>query len=96
MGTKENDRNQFTSLDHIIVRRVLKRMPRFLSQIITMRFWWNYSLLDIAEEFGISELDADRLIERGLREIRNECLQTPAFSRSIDQALTQVYEQAIA
>lgn len=96
MGTKGNDRNQFTMLDHMIARRALKRMPLFLAEIITMRFWRNYSLLDIAEELGISELDADRLLERGLLEIRNECLQTPAFSRSIDRALTQAYEQAIA
>lgn len=94
MGTKEDDRNQFTMLDHIIVRRALKRMPIFLTEIINMRFWRNYSLLDIAEELGISELDAERLLERGLRDIRDECLQTPAFSRSIDRAIRSQFSDA--
>ncbi|MGE0633880.1 MAG: sigma factor-like helix-turn-helix DNA-binding protein [Pseudobdellovibrionaceae bacterium] len=75
--------NQFTPADHIIVRTAVKRLPGLLLQIMALRFWQNRSIVEVAEEIGISVKNVEDGITQALRILREECLRCPAFSRSL-------------
>ena len=76
-------KNQFTVTDHIIVRAAVKRLPGLLFQIMELRFWRNYSIVEVAAEIGISVRNVEDGIAQACRILREECLRCPLFSRSL-------------
>ena len=77
----------FTSNDYAIVRAAVRRLPGLLAKVIELRFWQQYSVLEISEILGISEADVNSAIHRSYQVLREECLKHPAFSRSVCAAL---------
>jgi DNA-directed RNA polymerase specialized sigma24 family protein len=75
--------NIFTNIDHVIVRSAVRRLPGLLSEIMAMRFWQNNSVVEIAQELGVSVRTVDEAITNAIRILREECLRNPGFSRSL-------------
>lgn len=83
MKTKKKVENIFSDMDHMIVRAAVKRLPGLLSEVMTLRFWQNYSVAEIADEIGVSMKTVDEAILNAGRMLREECLRNPIFSRSL-------------
>ena len=83
MEYEKKMKDQFTAIDHLIVKTAVKRLPLLLSNIMALRFWHNYSIVEIADEIGIPTRVVEEGITHAFRILRQECLMSPAFSRSI-------------
>lgn len=90
MGANSDDsgcEKKFTSTDYAIVRSAVRKLPGVLAKVIELRFWQHYTVLEISEILGISEIDVNSAINRSYLALRDECLRNPVFSRSLCSAL---------
>lgn len=83
MEAERKQKDHFTAIDHLIVKMAVKRLPTLLSNIMALRFWHNYSVIEIADEIGIPTKVVEDGIAHAFRLLRQECLMSPAFSRSL-------------
>ena len=83
MDADKKQKNHFTAIDHLIVKMAVKRLPTLLSSIMALRFRNNYSVVEIADEIGITTEVVEDSIANAFRILRRECLMSPAFSRSL-------------
>jgi DNA-directed RNA polymerase specialized sigma24 family protein len=83
MEQKQQDKNIFTSTDHLLVRNAVCKLPGLLAHITALRFWQNYSIIEIAVEIGVSVKIVEDSLKRAFRILREECLRNPVFSRSL-------------
>jgi DNA-directed RNA polymerase specialized sigma24 family protein len=80
---KEQQRNIFSPTDHMIVRSAVRGLPGLLSQVMIMRFWENRSIVEIADDMGVTVKTIELAILKSFRILRDECLRNPTFSRSL-------------
>lgn len=78
--------NLFTPTDHAIVRASVASLPRFLAEIIEMRFWHQMTIVEIAIGLGRSVLSVEAALSQATQILREECLRQPAFSRATNYA----------
>lgn len=96
MEVRNQIQNRFTTTDHLIVRTAVKRLPTLLSEVMALRFWQNYSILEIADEIGVSDKIVEIAITQAIRTLREECLICPAFSRSLHAEIQAARLQSVA
>lgn len=76
---------KFTAVDIKILRSALSKLPLCERHMIILRFWENYSIEEIAEEFGMDWNSVDSIIERTLKHLKRICLNDPKFSFNCEQ-----------
>ena len=96
MKIEKKQKNHFTAIDHLIVKMAIKRLPTLLSNILSLRFWHNYSIAEIADEIGIPTRTVEHGIVTAFRILRSECLMSPAFSRSLHAEVQAVQLHSVA
>jgi len=74
--------SEFTELDYGIVRALLRKLPLRQRYALTLKFWNEYSIGEIAKTLHISWHEANEIIEAGLNGLKDACLLQPAFSRN--------------
>lgn len=72
----------FTETDYLIAREVIRDISDRDFKIVYLRFWENYSILEIAALLGMSWRAVDRRLECAMRLIKEKCLSAPGFSRN--------------
>lgn len=96
MEAEKKQKNQFTAIDHLIVKTAVRRLPTLLSNIMALRFWHNYTVIEIADEIGIPTRVVEDGITNAFRILRRECLMSPAFSRSLYAEVQAVRLRSVA
>ncbi|MFI5843465.1 sigma-70 family RNA polymerase sigma factor [Catenuloplanes sp. NPDC051500] len=56
--------------DRAAMRRLLERMPQRDRRMLALRFWGNFTQAEIAEQFGVSQMQISRLLARSLSWLR--------------------------
>lgn len=73
---------KFNKNDISIIREALRDLPIIEWHILYLRFWENFSILEIAESLEMKWEEVDQTIEKLLAELKEHCLNDPTFSRS--------------
>jgi len=74
--------SEFTNLDKKIVVALLRKLPLKQRVALTLRFWHNFEILEVANKINVSWDEADQLIESGLEKLKSFCLEQPLFSKA--------------
>jgi len=74
--------SKFTEIDYGIVRALLRKLPAKQRYAITLKFWNEYSIDEIAKTLRISWHEANEIIEDGLSRLKDACMLQPAFSKN--------------
>ena len=72
---------RFSLEDEVIVRSLLKQLPKKQRKAIILRFWEGYLIEEVATKLKISWREADKLITTGLLKIKKECMAHPRSSK---------------
>ena len=73
----------FSVEDQIIACLLLMKLRARQRQAVTLRFWHNCSILEIARSLGVTWDEADRMIKDALARLKEQCLAHPHFSRGM-------------
>ncbi|MGB9033964.1 MAG: sigma-70 family RNA polymerase sigma factor, partial [Paeniglutamicibacter sp.] len=68
----EDDHGLDTADDRVILRPLLRKLPRRQRQILVMRFADDLSQSQIGEQLGVSQMHVSRLLRKTLTTLRNE------------------------
>ncbi len=71
----------FSVEDQSIARSLSRQLRPKQRQAVTLRFWHDCSILEIARSLGISWDEADRMLKDALARLEEQCLAHPYFSR---------------
>lgn len=74
--------NMYSNLDKKIVVALLRKLPLRQRVALTLRFWHNFEILEVAREINLTWDETDQLIDEGLRRLKSNCLEQPLFSRA--------------
>lgn len=77
----------FPKTDYLVVRQAIARLPASQMKVVVLRFWSNYSLIEIARLMRLSYDAVERLLSQALIQLRILCLSDPSFSRTITEAI---------
>ncbi len=75
-------KTRFLIEDDMIVRSLVKQLPRQQRKAILLRFWKDYSLPEIAMNLNITTKKASKLLKKGLLKIKFGCIEHPNFLKS--------------
>ena len=71
--------------DKFIARAMVKRLPFKQRKAITLRFWHNKSIYEIAKALRMTWGEADNLLKEALLQLKENCLKQPRISRAFKQ-----------
>ena len=77
-------RYKFSNVDQAIIRSSLRKLPCKYRKAIILRFWYEYSIFEVAKFLRINWIEADFIIEEALIELKISCLSQPSFSIALD------------
>lgn len=84
---------KFTQNDIAVIREALRDLPIKEWHILYLRFWENFSIQEIAESLDMKWEEVNQAIEKLLTELKEYCLNDPAFSRSEIMMHQQQHQQ---
>ena len=70
----------FSEVDHLIVRTAVSQLSSKECAAITLRFWENFSIQEVAKALRVDWNNADALIDKALKKLWTLCLSYPQFS----------------
>jgi DNA-directed RNA polymerase specialized sigma24 family protein len=83
--TKKNSRSQqplFSQTDYTVVREALLSLSDLERDVILLRFWENYELLEISKYLGLRVKTIEDLITQAFECLKAKCLAHSEFSRN--------------
>lgn len=83
---------QFTKNDIVILREILKDLPFIEWHILYLRYWENFTILEISEALQMKWEEVNETIEKLLIDLKEHCLNDPDFGRS-ESMMHQQYQQ---
>lgn len=72
-----------TGQDKVIARSMVKKLPFEQRKAVTLRFWHNKSIFEIAKALRMTWGEADNLLKEALIQLKDNCLMQPRFSRAL-------------
>ena len=78
---------EFSTEDQLIARSLLKKLPPRQKKALVLRFWYNYSIFEVAKSLRLSWGEADSLIKDALMSLKKDCMKQPRFSRALKLSL---------
>jgi DNA-directed RNA polymerase specialized sigma24 family protein len=76
------NRNLFTERDYHILRRAIEKLPGIEHTLVKLRFWEQFSILEIAECMGMEWDETDRALTAAFKKLKEFCMADHHFSRS--------------
>ncbi len=74
---------KFSVEDQIIARSLSRKLRPRQRKAIVLRFWYEYSIFEVAKSLRVSWEDADRTIKDALAKLKQDCMEQPHFSRAL-------------
>ena len=78
---------EFSTEDQLIARSLLKKLPPRQKKALVLRFWYNYSIFEVAKSLRLSWGETDSLIKDALMSLKKDCMRQPRFSRALKLSL---------
>ncbi len=75
--------DEFTLVDQVIARALLRKLPPKQRKALVLRFWHNYTLVEVAKSLRVSWGEADEIMKSALLALKDECMKQPRFSRAL-------------
>ena len=73
---------KFSIEDQIIARLLSRNLPPKQRKAIVLRFWYDYSIFEIAKSLRMSWEEADRTLKNALAKLKKDCMEQPRFSKA--------------